>query len=95
MHRHNLCVIFLGIYSVKEAKASANVICSSALIYNNTLTLLSFIIPHSLKHCAVEACSLQTVGTAVAAPRFIYEATRGRPEDLAVKGWRRNCTVFV
>ena len=46
----HICVIFHGIYSVKEAKVLVTV-CSSALVYNNTLSLLSFIIPHRLTHC--------------------------------------------
>jgi len=38
---------------------------------------------------------MQTVGTAVAAPRFLHEVTGGRPEALAVKGQRSNCTAFL
>ena len=51
MHHHNVCVIFHGIYSVKEVNVSVTVVCSSSLIYNNTWSLLSFIMPHRLKHC--------------------------------------------
>ena len=51
MHHHNVCVIFHGIYSVKEVNVSVTVVCSSALIYNDTWSLLSFIMPHRLKHC--------------------------------------------
>ena len=40
--------------------------------------------------CKIEACSLQTVGTAVAAPRFIHEVTGGRTEALSVEGRRSN-----
>jgi len=40
--------------------------------------------------CKIEACSLQTVGTAAAAPRFIHEVTGGRTEALSVEGRRSN-----
>jgi hypothetical protein len=51
MHHHIICVIFHGVYSIKGSELSVTVVCSSVLVYNNTLSLLSFLIPHRLKHC--------------------------------------------
>jgi hypothetical protein len=50
MNRYIICVIFHGICSVKEAKLSVTLVSGSALVYSNTLSLLSFIIPHRLRH---------------------------------------------
>ena len=97
IHRHIICVVFLGVYSVKEAVVSVMVVCSSALVYNNTLSLLSFIIPHRLKHC-LNLIHCLTHELSVTHPNTSSSVTRtgcGRMDSRISKGnkkWMKQVT---